>query len=775
MLPLLALFSPALAGSPVEDFDATVSAGLSHAEGIVVVRASDGTDVHTVARVAAERGCQHHHQWGHRPWHTLTCDPRVPARAHLAAFAQAPGLEWAQIPFEGELNATPNDLSASQWHHRNTGQRINGSTGVVGADIGSIDAWDITVGDDVIVAVIDTGARVDHVEIVDAIHAPPGEVCDNGVDDDSNGYIDDCWGWDVGDDDNDPDPRDLPTGGGCIPNHGQFIAGLIGATGNNGTGAVGVQWNAHLMPIKMSQDEDCKILDTSLAEGVYYAVDNGAKVINTSWSIGASTRAMQDAFNTADSAGVLVAISAGNNSTDLDGVTTYPVDYHLGTDLVVAATTNRDTRASFSNWGSADVDLGAPGSFLYSTNIDSTTSHGVGSGTSFASPLVAGVAALVWSEYPMLRGDEVKASILDGAEPIDALDCARTAQCVASGARLDAPGALAQAELWATSPQLELVDLTISDLDAGDADGRLERGETGELRVAVLNDGHAVADDVVATVAVTHPHASLDATTIDIGRIEPYATVRPAGSVALSIDLACEADQNATLAITLRDRTTGEVWAASDVIFVRCDIDDDSDGVRYPEDCDDGDARVFPGADERCNGADDDCDEAIDEDAVDATDWYVDADDDGFGVDGAPIRACDAPDGYTGRAGDCDDTRGDVNPDADEVCDGADNDCDTHVDDRAIDAPSWYIDGDGDGYGSDVEVIACEQPAGATDNPDDCDDGNPEAWPGSETHRTDCTERLFILGCACSSSGPPSAGWLAGLPLLLALRRRRRG
>jgi MYXO-CTERM domain-containing protein len=374
----------------------------------------------------------------------------------------------------------------------------------------------------------------------------------------------------------------------------------------------------------------------------------------------------------------------------------------------------------------------------------------------------------------MLRAWEVKASILDGATPLSALSCGTSVQCVASGARLDAPGALAQAELWASAPQLVLADLTVSDLDGGDADGVLERGESAELRVAVLNDGHAVAGDVVLSLTVAHPHATIEVGSIDVGRIEPYETVRPSAALRLAIDLACDADRSADLGIALRDRSTGEVWGASEVLWVPCNVDADRDGVRYPEDCDDLAAEVFPGADERCNGIDDDCDEVIDEDdAVDAVEWYPDADGDGFGAAGSTRRACSAPEGYGSGSDDCDDSDADVNPDAPEVCDGIDNDCDDGIDVDAVDAAVWYVDGDDDGWGSSVEVRACEQPDGSADNPDDCDDSDADAWPGSETHRADCTERMVILGCACSAGGHPGGWWLGAAVLLIGLRRRR--
>ncbi len=170
-------------------------------------------------------------------------------------------------------------------------------------------------------------------------------------------------------------------------------------------------------------------------------------------------------------------------------------------------------------------------------------------------------------------------------------------------------------------------------------------------------------------------------------------------------------------------------------------VDVDGDGYTTLEDCDDSDATVHPDADEICNGIDDDCDEEIDEDdAVDASTWYADADGDGFGVDEYTQQACEAPEGHVDTAGDCNDSDSDINPNATEVCDGADNDCDDEVDeDDAEDASTWYQDEDGDGYGSDDETTtACEQPTGYVSEGGDCDDSDTAFHPGAE--EDDCAD-----------------------------------
>jgi hypothetical protein len=152
-------------------------------------------------------------------------------------------------------------------------------------------------------------------------------------------------------------------------------------------------------------------------------------------------------------------------------------------------------------------------------------------------------------------------------------------------------------------------------------------------------------------------------------------------------------------------------------------------------DCDDTDPMVFPGADEYCNGYDDDCDRSVDENsALDTLTWYADDDGDGFGDPAATAAACDEPLGYTSDATDCDDRDEDVFPGADEHCNGHDDDCDGDIDeDDAVDAPTWYVDGDGDGYGSDAStMVQCSQPTGFDDDDEDCDDADPAINPGAD-------------------------------------------
>ncbi|MFZ5482576.1 MAG: putative metal-binding motif-containing protein, partial [Myxococcota bacterium] len=177
------------------------------------------------------------------------------------------------------------------------------------------------------------------------------------------------------------------------------------------------------------------------------------------------------------------------------------------------------------------------------------------------------------------------------------------------------------------------------------------------------------------------------------------------------------------LAVVLSACAGGGPGAAKDAID-----DIDADGFGAADDCDDYDASVHPDAAERCNGADDDCDDEIDEGALRT--FYADADDDGYGDPAAPTEACDAPADFVEDASDCDDGDAATSPDAPETCDGEDEDCDGDVDDDPLDADTFYADADADGFGdANVTAVACDLPDGFVDVAGDCDDADALANP----------------------------------------------
>lgn len=177
----------------------------------------------------------------------------------------------------------------------------------------------------------------------------------------------------------------------------------------------------------------------------------------------------------------------------------------------------------------------------------------------------------------------------------------------------------------------------------------------------------------------------------------------------------------------------GDKEDSSPVVSPPDPVDADQDGWAEAEDCNDDDSAVHPGAEERCDGQDDDCDGDIDEDdAVDAPTWYADADQDGYGDPSAPTTACEQPPRTSDENGDCDDLHPDIHSGVEEHCDGVDEDCDGEVDEDPVDGSTFYTDGDGDGHGDpDQPVQACEASAGVVSTVDDCDDSEALAWSGA--------------------------------------------
>jgi serine protease len=298
--------------------------------------------------------------------------------------------------------------------------------------ISALTAWDIAVGSSSIkVAIVDDAVKINHPDLAPVIWTNPGEVPNDGIDNDGNGYIDDVNGFDVADNDNNPLP---PT---SSFSHGTHVAGCAGAATNNGVGVASIGFGVRLIPVKSTNQAQYV---TDGYSGVIYAADAGADVINMSWGGSGGGQTGQNIIDYARNKGcVPVAAAGNNNSTSIF----YPAGY-TGV-ITVAATTTGDARASFSNYGSW-IKISAPGTNIRATYIGSsgstiTDTYGSLQGTSMASPIVAGLCGLMLSLNPNLTQQQIENCLYSTADPVTTnsgqmgagrIDATAAMQCVAA-------------------------------------------------------------------------------------------------------------------------------------------------------------------------------------------------------------------------------------------------------------------------------------------------------------------------------------------------------
>ena len=296
------------------------------------------------------------------------------------------------------------------------------------ADLDAPEGWNIrSTAGSVVVAVIDTGIRYTHEDLAANMWINTGEIAGNGLDDDRNGVVDDVYGMDAYN--NDGDPMD---GNG----HGTHCAGTIGGVGNNGVGVTGVAWGVKLMGCKFISDTGSGT-DSDAIRCIDYARSKGAKVLSNSWGGGGASTSVQAAIERCRSAGVLFVAAAGNESNNNDSFASYPASYTTDNIVSVAATTKSDGLASFSNYGSVSVDLGAPGEGIYSTVSSSNSAYATYSGTSMATPHVAGVLAMLVAQFPNESYSSLITRLLNGTDKVASL-----AGKTKSGGRLNLAKAL---------------------------------------------------------------------------------------------------------------------------------------------------------------------------------------------------------------------------------------------------------------------------------------------------------------------------------------------
>lgn len=324
--------------------------------------------------------------------------------------------------------AEPNDFLyrlGFLWGIHNTG--VFG--GVAGVDIDALGAWDISVGDpDLVVAVIDTGIYTNHPDLVSNIWRNPSEVPDNGVDDDKNGFVDDINGWDIVDNDNNPNDEMF---------HGTHCAGIIAASLGNNRGLCGVAPRVKLLPLRVLNAKG-EGDSAGVMKAVRYAIDlrkrgENIRVISASLGGGEHLDSFKEILDEANRYGIVFVAAAGNDGKNNDEQPTYPANYPSPNVISVAALDSSGRLASFSNYGAKTVDVGAPGVFIWSSFLFGF--YLPFDGTSMAAPFVSGTAALILSERPQLTPSQVISILKRSSKPLPELQGKMTAPGIISAAR----------------------------------------------------------------------------------------------------------------------------------------------------------------------------------------------------------------------------------------------------------------------------------------------------------------------------------------------------
>ena len=372
------------------------------------------------------------------------------------AEAQAdPRVEYAEPNYVVQTDTTPNDPRFGElWGLQNTIFSLSG--GASPADVGATRAWDITTGsDDLVVAIIDTGVDISHSDLAANVWTNPGEIPGNGADDDGDGYADDVHGWNFRD-----NSKDVFVNAN-EDFHATHVAGTIGAVGDNGIGVAGVAWHVKLMPLKFLGGSKGTGSTANAIKAIDYAIyqkNHGVnvRVINASWGGPGLSISLRDKIQEAGDNGIVFVCSAGNDAINNDtGDSDYPASFAsvLSNTISVAAIQANDALSDFSNYGHATTTIAAPGSFILSTLPNNT--YGAYSGTSMASPHVAGVVALLLANEPQLTPAQVKQRLVATAEPTDAL----VSKIGASG-RVNAYNALTSRVVEAQRPRVVHADFT---------------------------------------------------------------------------------------------------------------------------------------------------------------------------------------------------------------------------------------------------------------------------------------------------------------------------
>ncbi|WP_294311224.1 S8 family serine peptidase [uncultured Chryseobacterium sp.] len=354
----------------------------------------------------------------------------------LKIYGENPAIDFAEpnyiahgagVKGADTFSTFPNDsyFLSRQWGLYNNGTfSASGMTTATDADVDMELAWDVETGNpNMIIAVSDSGLNMSHEDIAARVWSKPAEIID-GIDNDGNGLIDDYRGWDWVNNDNNPTDDH---------GHGTNCSGIIGSIANNGKGYAGVNWNSKIMPLKVLNSSNSATY-AAMANSLYYAVDNGAKVVSMSIGGSSTSSLIANAISYMKTNNVLLVACMMNNNNE---VANYPAAYSTAYDNVIAvgSTDANDKRTQPFFWSSTSgssygnhINVVAPGNYIYGLGIDSNTSYNsYWGGTSQATPLVAGVASLILSKKPALTPVQVRNILQSTAEDMKGLASEDTA------------------------------------------------------------------------------------------------------------------------------------------------------------------------------------------------------------------------------------------------------------------------------------------------------------------------------------------------------------
>lgn len=391
----------------------TAATALNYVEGEVIVKMKSsrpGVQSSSFASKATQKGLSLKTSWGRMGMYHYKVRAGQKTSEAIAELRNDPEVEYAEpnyIYSKSNVSGFSDIVSESEMVSMSSGVYM-----ATGAPIQVVDSWSAVAGAGVpVIAVIDTGLDTTHSVITstNALWINTNEIPGNGIDDDGNGYIDDVNGWNFV----------ASTGNVFDDNgHGTHVSGIILGVGVNIYDAHPVVAHVKIMPLKfLNGSGQGKTSDAIKA--IYYAVDNGAQVLNNSWGGYSYSAALHEAIAYSYNHGAAFVAAAGNDAGNNDSTPMYPASYDVPNIISVAATTDSDILASFSNYGRSAVDLASPGVRIYSTYPGN--SFGISSGTSMAAPFVSGLAGLILVEKPTMQGFQIRDIILSNTDAVSGL------------------------------------------------------------------------------------------------------------------------------------------------------------------------------------------------------------------------------------------------------------------------------------------------------------------------------------------------------------------